>query len=136
MTIREVDSPEKPRTWLGSNGIIYHDLKGFSHLTLDLIRYLNTAHLRINDTSPKPVLMLAADVLTMDFEVQVFASHPRVLGAISAIAVVGDSFMLRHLTSMFLSYHKPAYPVMLFPSRADAEAWLLGSAQSQADSAD
>ena len=127
MTVREVDCPGKPGTWQGSNGIIYHDLRGFSHLTLDIVRYLNNAHHRICSHKKTPVLMLASDVLTMDFEVQVFASHPRVLDAISAIAVVGGSFMLRHLTSMFLSYHQPVYPVQLFSSQEEAEQWLLSA---------
>lgn len=133
MTIREVDSSAKPRTWLGSNGVIYHDLKGFSHLTLDLIRFIHNAHLRISNNDAKPVLMLAQDVLTMDFDVQVYASNPQVLDSISAVAVVGDSFMLRHLTSMFLSYHKPVYPVALFSSVEEAEDWLLGKQQVHSD---
>jgi len=73
--------------------------------------------------------MLAKDILTMDFEVQVYASHPNVLNAVSAVAIVGDSFMLRHLTSMFLSYHQPGYPLELFSSQDAAEEWLLGSQQ-------
>jgi hypothetical protein len=32
--------------------------------------------------------------------------------------------MLKHLTSMFLSYHSPDYPVRLFSDRATALAWL------------
>ena len=133
MTIRGVDSPAKPSTWLGSNGIVYHDLTGFSHLNLEVVRYIHTAHVRVAGRQARPVLLVGHDILTIDFEVQLFASHPAVLGAVQALAVVGNSFMLRHLIAMFLSYHQPAYPVMRFDDQAEAEAWLLGS-QEQDDS--
>ncbi|WP_430461979.1 hypothetical protein ACQUQU_04070 [Thalassolituus sp. LLYu03] len=134
MTIRGVDSSAKPITWLGSNGIVYHDLAGFSHLTLALVSYIHRAHIRVGGREPRPVLLLGQDILTIDFEVQIFASHPDVLHAVGALGIVGNSFMLRHLTSMFLSYHQPAYPVQRFDLREEAEAWLLGApGLSQAD---
>lgn len=126
MTIRGLDSPAKPQTWLGENGIVYHDLNGFSHLTIELVRFMHNSRRRVAGRRRLPVLMLAQDILTVDFEVQLFASHPDLLRSTSALAVVGNSFMLRHLTSMFLSYHAPAYPVQRFDLRDDAESWLAG----------
>lgn len=128
MTIRGLNSPHKPRTWLGENGIVYHDLHGFSHLTTNLVRFMHNAHARIAGRQKRPVLLLGQDILTVDFEVQIFASHPDLLRTTSAMAIVGDSFMLRHLTSMFLSYHAPAYPVQRFDRRDEAESWLGGIA--------
>ena len=124
MTIRGVETPDKPLTWRGDNGIVYHDMRGFSHLTLDLVQFIHRAHIRLTGHTAVPVLLLADDLLTLDFEVQVFASHPDVLDSISALAIVGNSFMLRHLVSMFISYHQPGYPVQRFDSRGEAEAWL------------
>jgi len=126
MTIRGVNSPAKPQTWLGENGIVYHDLHGFSHLTIDLVRYMHNARGRIAGRRKRPVLILGQDILTVDFEVQLFAFHPDLLRSTSALAVVGNSFMLRHLTSMFLSYHAPVYPVQRFDLRDEAEGWLTG----------
>lgn len=128
MTIRGVNSPAKPATWLGENGIVYHDLHGFSHLTIDLVRFMHNAHGRIAGQRKRPVLLLGQDILTVDFEVQLFASHPDLLRTTTALAIVGDSFMLRHLTAMFLSYHAPAYPVQRFDQRDEAECWLTGIA--------
>lgn len=134
MTLRGVDSPAKPQTWRGENGIVYHDMGGFSHLTLDLVSYMHTGHLRLTGRQAVPVILLAEDLLTVDFEVQIFASHPDVLNSVSTLAIVGSSFMLRHLTAMFLSYHQPVYPVQRFDSRTEAEAWLLGEYRVHGDS--
>ena len=131
MTIRGIDTTPAPRTWLGSNGIIYHDLSGFSHLTLEMVDALHRGHLRVAGNDSRAILILADGVLTIDFEVQLFASHPRILSSVSSLAIVGSSFMLRHLSSMFLSYHRPAYPVEVFDTREEAEAWLLGSEETR-----
>lgn len=124
MTIRSVDLSAKPESWLGSNGIVYHDLTGFSHLTLAIVDFLHKSHIRVGGREPRPVLLLGQDLLTIDFEVQIFASYPEVLRIVSALAIVGNSFMMRHLTAMFLSYHRPLYPVSRHDSREEAEVWL------------
>ena len=130
MTIRVVDSKPRPKTWKGANGIVYHDLSGFGHLSLDLVSILHQEHIRVAGAGAHTILLLAQDVLTVDFEVQIFASNPQVQASVGSLAIVGSSFMLRHLTSMFLSYHRPYYPVERFDCREDAEAWLLQQQQS------
>lgn len=125
MTVRGVDLPKKPAVWLGDDGIVYNDLSGFRHLTLDMVRYLHNERLRLTQRSTYPLLLLAADVLTLDFEVQVYASRPDLQHWTSAMAVVGDSFMLRHLVSMYVSYHPPSYPLQLFSELQPAREWLL-----------
>ena len=104
--------------------IILHDLTGFSHLSLELMHTLYKQRVRQRGKQPCAVVLLVPDVLTVDFEVQIHASNPTVQASTSAFAVVGDSFMLKHLTSMFLSYHAPDYPVRLFSDRGAALAWL------------
>ena len=126
MTLREVDLPEKPKVWLGEDGIVYNDLSGFRHLTISLAQYLYRERRRLSGKRKTPVLVLAADLLTIDFEVQVFASRPNMAYWTSAMAIVGDSFMLRHFVSMFVSYHDPAFPVELFCAHDEAQFWLQG----------
>lgn len=125
MVVRDTGSGEKPRTWLGDDGIVYHDLSGISHLSADLMTFLLNQRVAITGRRSTDVIMIAENVLTVDFEVQLLASNPQVLRVTSSIAIVGDSFMLRHLTSMFLSYHAPVYPVARFDSVAEAQSWLL-----------
>lgn len=125
MSIRDTDQLSKPITRLGDDGIVYHDLTDLSHLSVDLMRFLYGQRLRLTGKARRPVVMLAQHILTVDFEVQLFASHPQILESTDAVAIVGSSFMLRHLTAMFLSYHAPGYPVALFDDIAEAKEWVL-----------
>lgn len=126
MSLRGLGSSARPNTHLCGNGIVCHDLNGFSNLTMDLVRLMHQEHVRVAGRHARPVLLLADSVLTVEFQVQLFASHPDLQRSVRALAIVGSSFMLRHLTSMFLSYHAPDYPVRRFDHRDEAEAWLAG----------
>lgn len=135
MSVRGVSSSTNPVSSLTETGIVCHDLTGFSHITMDLVRQLYRQRLRLVGSGRRPLLLLAQDILTVEFQVQLYASHPDLQRNVTALAIVGNSFMLRHLTSMFLSYHAPDYPVQLFDTRAEAEAWLTGDAQASQDQA-
>ena len=130
MSIRDTDQLPKPITRLGDDGIVYHDLTDLSHLSVDLMRFLYGQRLRLTGKARRPVVMLAQHILTVDFEVQLFASHPQIIESTEAVAIVGTSFMLRHLTSMFLSYHAPGYPVALFDEVGEAKEWVFGGVKS------
>jgi len=123
MSIRDTGVGNAPVCRIEGN-IVIHDLSGFSHLSLELMHTLYKQRIKLAGQNPRSVIIIADDVLTVDFEVQLHASNPKVQASTSAIAVVGDSFMLKHLTSMFLSYHAPAYPVELFSSLESAKSWL------------
>lgn len=133
MSLRGLGSSARPRTSLGEAGVVCHDLQGFSDLTMDLVRLMHQEHIRVAGRHARPVLLLANDILTVEFQVQLFASHPDLQRSIRALAIVGTSFMLRHLTSMFLSYHAPDYPVKRFDTREEAQQWLAGRLASGAD---
>ena len=120
-------SQDRPASWLTEEGILYHDLKGYRHLSMDLMRYLSRQHLTITHGKPARVLVLADDLLTVDFEAQLFASHSRSSLLTQAIAIVSHSFVIRHVVSTFVSYHAPVYPVRVFDSQCQAENWLRGN---------
>ncbi len=115
-----------PDSWLTEEGILYHNLKGYRHLSMDLMRYLSRQHLSITHGRPARVLVLADDLLTIDFEAQLFASHSRSSRLTQAIAIVSHSFVIRHVVSSFVSYHAPVYPVRVFDNQCQAEHWLKG----------
>lgn len=124
MSIR--DSKPLSRTWIDRGGLVCHDLTGCSHLSQELMQGLFSERLRITNGRKCLVMIIAKNVLTVDFEVQLHASDPRLLLVTEGMAIVGDSFMIRHLTSMFLSYHAPGYPVERFDTEDDAKLWLQG----------
>jgi hypothetical protein len=125
MSIRDSQSLEPSRTWMTEDGVVCHDLTGISHLTRMLMQELFSERVRIAEGRKCPVMMIATNVLTVDFEVQLHASDPRLLVVTEGIAIVGDSFMIQHLTSMFLSYHAPGYPVERFDTEEKARVWLM-----------
>jgi hypothetical protein len=125
MSIRDSQSLEPSRTWMTEDGVVCHDLTGISHLTQMLMQELFSERVRIAEGRKCPVMMIATNVLTVDFEVQLHASDPRLLVVTEGIAIVGDSFMIQHLTSMFLSYHAPGYPVERFDTEEKARVWLM-----------
>lgn len=104
--------------------MLCHDLTGVSHLTKALIQKLFSERVRITEGRKCPV-MIATHMLTVDFEVPLHVPHPRLLVVAQGIAIVGRSFMIQHLTSMFLSYHAPGYPVERFDTEEKARVWLM-----------
>lgn len=126
MTVRGIGSSKQPQTYLTEDGVVCHDLTGFSHLTMDLVRQLYRQHIRLRGAQPARIMLLANDVLTVEFQVQLYASHPDLQRSIKALAIVGNAFMAKHLYSMFVSYHPPEYPVKQFDEQAQAEVWLGG----------
>jgi hypothetical protein len=124
MPIRGVDIPHKPAVWRADDGVVFVDLSGFRHLNSDQVRFIHNARLRVSGRQPHPLLVLAGDLLTVDFDVQLFAARPDLQHWTEAMAIVGNSFMLRHLVSMFTSYHPPRYPVRLFDTEGQALQWL------------
>lgn len=125
MTIRDSEVFTSSRTWMIDDSFVCHDLTGFSHLTKELMQTLFRERVNVAQGRKCPVMIIAKNVLTVDFEVQLQASDPRLLLATDGIAIVGDSFMLRHLTSMFLSYHAPGYLVQRFDTEEEAKVWLM-----------
>lgn len=125
MSIRDSERLNRCRTWMNEDGLVCHDLTSFSHLTQELMQSLFRERVRIAQGRKCPVMIIAKNVLTVDFEVQLHASDSQLLMVTEGIAIVGDSFMIRHLTSMFLSYHAPGYPVKRCDTEEEAKEWLM-----------
>ena len=123
MTVRGIDLPPKPDVWL-DDGIVYADLRGSRHLTPEMVRYIYAQRRRLAGRRRLPMLLLAREILTIDFEVQLLASRPDWQYLTTAIAIVGESFMLKHFVTVFTSYHAPDYPVAFFTASTEAVAWL------------
>lgn len=124
MTVRGVELPGKPDVEIMRDNIVRVDLCGFRHLGMDQVRFIHNERMRKGGCKPQAILLIASDILTIDFEVQIFASRPDLILRTSSLAIVGDSFMLRHFVALFMSYHAPAYPVELFADEDSAMAWL------------
>ncbi len=119
-----------PRVWQLDNGIICIDFGLNGRVSFDTAFAANEAHRQIS-LEPAPVLILAKKILSAEYEAQRYASTERVCEVVSAMAIVLESFLARHLGNMFIAYHRPPYPTRLFKSEAVATRWLLEQPRPQ-----
>lgn len=68
MTVRGVDLPPKPDVWLGEDKIVYADLRGIRHLSLELVQFVYRERRRLASKEKLPLLLLAKDLLTIDLK--------------------------------------------------------------------
>jgi hypothetical protein len=115
------------QTSLDPDGIFLIDYNHCSTLTLDQAHAAHAEHRRLCPGRRTPVLLTAGRVGRVDYRVQRFASEPSVCAITSAMAIVVHSFLERHLSKLFLMYHRPPYPVQIFSDVASARDWLLKS---------
>lgn len=120
----------EPRVWLADNGIICVDFGPNGRVTLEAVRAGNHAHRQL-DLQPRPVLMLAKKIVYADYQAQRYASSSEVCEVVSAMGIVVDSFLARHLGNMFMAYHQPPYPTRVFKTEELAIAWLLRQTRPQ-----
>ena len=117
-------TPDQPHSWMTEDGVLVHDLKGFGHLNMALIRQLTRQHNDLTGGAAASVLVLAEELKTIDFDVQRLVSRSRESNLISALSVVCDSFMVAQLSRTLVEHHQPVYPMRVFVNREEAEAWL------------
>jgi len=109
---------------LGSDGILSIDFRNCDRVTLDIIRDAHQQHLALCPDRAVPVMLIGYQVGGVDYDAQRFGSSPSVRRAVSSMALVARSFLERHLARLFLTYHRPPYPVRVFEDEATARAWL------------
>lgn len=115
-----------PQVTLGEDGILYVDFSLYDRITLASFQYVHTQHITLCPVGKVPVLIKGKGVGSVEYAAQRYIASPEVCAGISAGAVVVGSFLERHLTRMFLIYHRPPYPVQVFSDENDALAWLRG----------
>ena len=115
------------QTSLDQDGIFLIDYSRCNALTLDLAQAAHAEHWRLCRGQRSPVLLTAGRIGRVDYRAQRFASEPTVCAITSAMAIVVSSFLERHLSKLFLTYHRPPYPTQIFSDAASARDWLLKS---------
>jgi len=116
----------KPTVTLGDDGILRVDFSRYDRITLGSMQYAHAQHIALCPNGKIPVLTKGAGIASVEYKAQRFLSSPEVGAGVSAGAIVVKSFLERHLARMFLTYHRPFYPVQVFSNEDDALAWLRG----------
>jgi len=115
-----------PKVTLGDDGILRVDFSRYDRITLASMSYAHAQHVALSPDGKIPVLIKGAGIASVEYKAQRYLSSPEVSAGVSAGAIVVKSFLERHLARMFLTYHRPPYPVQVFSDEADALAWLRG----------
>ena len=115
-----------PKVTLGDDGILRIDFSRYDRITLASMQYAHAQHAALCPDGKIPVLIKGAGIASVEYKAQRYLSSPEVSAGISAGAVVVKSFLERHLARMFLTYHRPPYPVQVFSDESEALAWLRG----------
>jgi len=120
------NDPPTAEVTLGADGILVVDFRNCERVTLPVMEAVHADHLRLIPHHKVPVLVRGHHVSSVDYAAQRFGSSPAVNQVVSALALVVQSFLERHLARLFLMYHRPAYPVRVFEDEAMARNWLSG----------
>jgi hypothetical protein len=115
-----------PKVTLGDEGILRVDYSQYDRITLASIQYVHAQHVVFCPDRKIPVLVKGAGIASVEYKAQRYLSSPEICSVVSAGAIMVKSFLERHLARMFLTYHRPPYPVQVFSDEADALAWLRG----------
>ena len=113
-----------PLVTLHADGIVQLDYSPCDRITLATAQYANARHWELSPGIKTPVLLTGGRVGNVEYKAQRHASSPEVCDVTSAVAVVTQSFLERHLAKMFLMYHRPPYPMRVFSAEPVARAWL------------
>lgn len=115
------------QTNMSADGIFQIDYSRCNALTLDLVQAAHAEHRRLSPGRRTPVLIIAGRIGRVEYRAQRFASETSVCAITTAMAIVVSSFLERHLSTLFLMYHRPPYPTEIFSDADSARAWLLKS---------
>jgi len=115
-----------PKVTLGDDGILCIDFSRYDRITLASLLNAHAQHVALCPERKIPVLTKGAGIASVEYKAQRYLSSPEVCAGVSAGAIVVESFLERHLASMFLTYHRPPYPVQVFSDETEALAWLRG----------
>lgn len=115
-----------PVVSLETNGIVRVDFTQCDSISLEAMHRSYSQHVALCPGHKSPVLFVGGRVAAVEYKAQRFATSPEICALTAAAAIVAQSFLERHLTRMFLVYHRPPYPVQLFSNENEARTWLNG----------
>lgn len=113
----------RPKVWLGDDGILRIDHGVDPDLSLEMVKDAYEQH-RALTTEPRPVILLASGHPRVHGEAKDFVRTPEVCALVTAIAYVADTWYIRYLVDLFLTFDRPPYPAYVCKSETEAAAWL------------
>lgn len=94
-----------------------------SLITLELANAIVAAFDRVSGGLPVRFLLDTEDTRGMDRDAR---TRLRQATNVLALALIVKSSFSRVLANFFIGFNKPAYPIQLFNTEAEAVAWLRG----------
>lgn len=114
------------KIWLLNDGILRQECVPNTELTLQDAQELITAHVKLSNGKPRPVLIYMRGVKSVTREARQYFGESLTRQYMSAVALLANSAVTKVIGSFFLRFHKTDSPVKLFGSETEALKWLKG----------
>jgi hypothetical protein len=111
---------------MGVEGILRVTLKAGASLNLEHAKLNLAATTALAAGQRVPVLIDLRPGRSLDREARALYSGDQTGKVVCAVALLIGSPLSRAIGNMFMGLNKPAYPLRLFSSEAEAVAWLAG----------
>lgn len=114
---------QKPEVTLGDDGVVRVNFGFHARITRAAMEDAHEQRRRLTRCRV-PILLKGEHVLMVDSEAERFASDPKIVGAVTACALLPRTILERMIARLFLRYSKPPYPTRIFADEAEAIEWL------------
>ena len=114
------------KVWLLDDGILRQECVPNTELTLQDAQELITAHVKLSDGKPRPVLIYMRGIKSVTREARQYFGENLTRQYMSVVALLASSAVTKVIGSFFLRFHKTDSPVKLFGSETEALKWLKG----------
>jgi hypothetical protein len=111
---------------MGVEGILRVTLKAGASLNLEHAEVNLAATTALAAGQRVPLLVDLRLGKSLDREARALYSGEQTGNVVCAVALLIESPLSRAIGNMFMGFNKPAYPLRLYSSEADALAWLMG----------
>lgn len=116
------------KVWMTDIGIIYSRFADARHITLQDGQETIAAIVRVADGCPRPLIadFTSATLGMVDRSARLSESYPALSAAVSAIAVITKSPVVRFLINLMVRLNSSQTKMMLFANETEAIEWLKG----------
>lgn len=112
------------RVWLDEHGLVHLRYKPGVVFEIDDARELIATCWELTGEEPA-YLVSDLELKGATSEARAFAASPEYTSKLAAVASFGKSGVGRLIVTVFLRLQRPAYPLRVFATEAEAVAWLL-----------
>lgn len=125
-------APQQPesrgtRVWEAEDGILCIEYAPGERVDLELARSTfrrRKACLAASGRKRHRIMIIGSRIMAFDYASYRFSASKEVTDTVTAAALVCNSALERHISSVFVNMFRPSYPIRIFESQDAARRWL------------